>query len=1067
MIVLQLAWIVCCALALCCYVGWGVCRLALPAALATHRALFVPLVGYALCIWVGYLGVSSVLNLRWSLVALLALATMINVLAWRRTGAPGVRWLGGEWPLLVLLTLALLAGVWPLVAYGFLTTIGQGWDTEAYLPMAQYLVDYPVRQIPAAPQNPLRNLVANPPVIGLTLGHSVLHGFTMLLSWQDPLATFAPIQALLRTLGVLAAYLWLRCTMGLQRWPALASAALFAAGALLLWVAFFNFGMQLASVPLIPLGLTLGLAAVDELAGMGKRMWSAGARRAITTAALAGVAVAAIPVAYYPALSIFAPLALALGAVRLPEAARRGTRPGLLPLLGAVFAVAVLAALFAAPTVRDYFAGFSFRYSVPGQKIGPDRFITESDVLGLTAFRLAGGGAQPLMALVWLGLALWAALTVAGLVLPRTGIREQGSGDREQGTGGGETQNRSSFFRLRWQAVLLALVVAIGWQRFGKPFEYGYMKSAAYAGFVLWGAAAFGADRLAAWLRGRNGLALASAALVVPLVVAGWAQTLMIREHARGPAVFTRDVAAVIEAARLVPPDAPVLISNDETFVGPNSGLYATAFYGRPIWGHLSTAYTGLDSWPAGELPQFALLAANETAWPLTLGGREVWRSNAAALYDLRGAAPTLSGRSDLASTAPPLDRNAPAELAIWRRGGALREARPDAPLVVLLGEPLQFGPGTPAGNPGQRSIELVVASLQPQTVRLQHGDADEAQQVPAGVSHLHITSNGPQTLTITPEAPLTLIRASTTPEDTQPAGIQQDDYVVWQPTVQQRGPVISIGVTTANPGRHALRLGLTVVENRFSGAQRAVQVLGALPLKGTWQLNIDPVRGGVEALVNGTPTPLLNAQAAPAADGAYFAVLTLYNGEEVIAQAPLLTMRVAGGQVTDLAPQPFSLEAVRAVPTSPFPGNQRALLGQPVTLDNGQASLQRAVLTHTTPWPGAGADAPLQTGTLLRIALGWRAEQPNSQPLMVSLQVLGSGDRKYAQWDGVLGGDWRPIQGWQAGDQVRQDVPLTLDPSTPPGEYRLLLVAYDPATGPQAFGGQQALELARLQVGQ
>jgi hypothetical protein len=83
-LLLQIIWITACALALCIYVGWGATQLALPASLRPQAALFVPLVGYAITIWLGYLGVSSMLNLRWSLALLLVLATALNLLAWRR-----------------------------------------------------------------------------------------------------------------------------------------------------------------------------------------------------------------------------------------------------------------------------------------------------------------------------------------------------------------------------------------------------------------------------------------------------------------------------------------------------------------------------------------------------------------------------------------------------------------------------------------------------------------------------------------------------------------------------------------------------------------------------------------------------------------------------------------------------------------------------------------------------------------------------------------------------------------------------------------------------------------------
>jgi hypothetical protein len=43
----------------------------------------------------------------------------------------------------------------------------------------------------------------------------------------------------------------------------------------------------------------------------------------------------------------------------------------------------------------------------------------------------------------------------------------------------------------------------------------------------------------------------------------------------------------------------------------------------------------------------------------------------------------------------------------------------------------------------------------------------------------------------------------------------------------------------------------------------------------------------------------------------------------------------------------------------------------------------------------------------------------------------------------------------------VRQDVPLTLDAATPPGDYRLILVVYDLATGhPLPINGQDAVPI-------
>jgi len=178
-LLLQIIWITACALVLCIYVGWGACQLALPEALRPQAALFIPLVGYAITIWLGYLGVSSVLNLRWSLALLLVLATALNLLAWRR-GARlhALAALREHAAPLVLFALTLLIGVLPLLHYGYATTIGEGWDTESYLPLAQHLNDYALAYIPDAPISPMRGLVSKPPAIGVTLGYSVLQGMT-------------------------------------------------------------------------------------------------------------------------------------------------------------------------------------------------------------------------------------------------------------------------------------------------------------------------------------------------------------------------------------------------------------------------------------------------------------------------------------------------------------------------------------------------------------------------------------------------------------------------------------------------------------------------------------------------------------------------------------------------------------------------------------------------------------------------------------------------------------------------------------------------------------------------
>jgi hypothetical protein len=791
---------------------------------------------------------------------------------------------------------------------------------------------------------------------------------------------------------------------------------------------------------------------------------------------LAGVALAALPVAYYPALTIWIPMALGLGAARFVESFRRGPyepRPiGM--LLGALALGAAVVVLSILP-IQDYYRGFSFRYSLPAQHVGPDRFIAPTETLGLAAFRLPDNGPQPPAALSLLSAGIMGVLALAGLATPTTGDRRQATDDEVISAAGSRSStswvvHEPPMARLRWLGVLAAVVAYLGWLRFGRPYEYAYMKGSAYAGFVAWGLVALGWQAVRARVGARTRPLVAALALA-PLLVAGWAQALTIADHWSGPAIFTRDIATFDAAVDVqIPPGATVAITSDAAFTGPNSGLFSALLYGREIWGHLVTAYTGFDYWPEGRIPQYALLAADERPWPLALGGQELWRSGAAALYRLDDDTQALEGRSTLYSPAPPADRGAPAALEIWRRGGAYREARRDQPLMISIGDMLSFGPGHAQGAARDQQIRLTVASLVTQAVTLSYGERTERVALAAGVSQIDVRLATPTELTIAPDDRLALIDAvARAPEAAAAPRVQlEKGQVAWSTVAEQRGSTTNLRLDLANPGRHALRIGLTVIEDTFDAPHRPLRLLAAAPISGSWQLQIDLVRGATQALVGEAPTPLLALDAAPdPPDGAYFGVLTLYDGEESVAHAPVFTLRVAGGKVVAFDPVAFTVEATPAGPASePLPSNEWALLAAERALDGGAAALEGALLTHPLRWPGAGRDAPLGPSDSLTVQLGWRAAQTAPHPLMVSVQLLGADDHKWAQWDGPLGGDWRPIQGWRAGERVRQDVPLTLDPATPPGSYRLLLVVYDPANGqPQPFGGQGALTLGEVTV--
>lgn len=1033
-LVAELSLILIVAAALCGYVGWGVARLALPPSLAPFRAPLTPLIGYAVLLWSGFMLASLAMNLRWTLVVALISATVLNALAWRLEGPPQpLAWLRAQPEALLPPLLALLTGILPLLSYGYPTIIGRGWDPESYLPMAQHLIDYSLPRIPDAPQSLLRDLVAHPPQIGLTLGFSVFQGMVMILSGASALASFAPVIAFMRTLAALAVYVWLRATMGSGRGAAFLGATLTALTSLMLWIGYFNFGMQMSAWCLLALALTVGLAAVDDLAQRRLAGWR--------VALLAAIVLAAVPVAYYPALVIAAPLIAAAGAARLIET-RHQPQPGpaLLALVLAAVALGGLTLVASALAVLDYFEGFSFRYSLIEPKIGPDRFIGVDEILGLTAFRLTSGGVQPPDMLAGAALLATGSLALAALVLPH---QRRDNADARERT------------RLLWALTVAAIVAALIWLRFGRPYEYGFMKGAAYTSFVLWGLAAQGAERIAERIR-RTGMLLASGAALLIVACTGWSQALTVADHMHSPAIFTRDIAAFDQVAARLPRGATVLLSGDETLTGPINGMLATMLYGKEIWGRVPAAYASQSFWRPGGTPGYVVLAAREDPWPLDVGATERWRSSAIALYEMPPDVTFVPGRSDSYVTAP-VDPKSPASLAIWRRAGHNRVLLPDEPFVLE--------------TPQAATLRLTLATLEPQTVTVRQDDITTTLSLGAGVTV--VETGAGSIVQVIPAAPLALVHAVTLPTAApMPVSTSLDvARVAWSAASEQQADQIVLTTRLANPGNHALRYEVTIIGDTFDAPVRIARLLAAAPLEGEWRLALDLPRGASEARVNGIPTPLLEADIiATPPDGRYFGVLAIYSGGAVVAQAPLFTMAISGGSVAAFDPVRFSVETARAQSgAAPLPAHQRALLdGTPLACDELRLALEQVVLERQSPPPGVTPATPLFPSERLNVQVFWRAasERENLDQLpMVSLQVLDEENRKWAQWDGLLG-DWLPAPVWAPGEAVRQDIPLALDAAIPPGDYRLLLVIYDSSTArPIPIAGQDAVVVGWVRV--
>ncbi|MDQ2999346.1 MAG: hypothetical protein M3R61_20120, partial [Chloroflexota bacterium] len=606
--------------------------------------------------------------------------------------------------------------------YGHPAVIGGGWDIETALPTARYLERGPIAAIATAAPNPLRDLVRDPPRIGKTVGFAVWQGSLNILTQVEAILTFTPLLAWLRALGVLAVYVLLRATLGLRRAPALLGAALTSAGALLLWIGYFNFEKQIDAWPLIPLGLLIGVAAVEQLAGGDKETRRRGDKESVSNlplsqspgllvsqsrvALLAAITLAALGIAYYPALTLWVPLAAGLAVAILIEHARE--RRAIPRLLLATFALATLTAIVAAPAILDYWHGFAYRYNEQLTTLGVFFYIPTTAILGLTPYLHGQTEPAPLSFWALAGLAAFGLLALAGLLFP-TNDERRTTNDRPAEPPSSFVLRPSSSARLRWWGMLLGALAYLAWLRWWQQYPYAYLKGAAYAGFVFMGLAAAGWQALAARIpwRARMIAALAPLVLSIPIVAS---QAQIVSRHWDAPGLYPADVPALLDLRARIPAGSTVTLADDGRTAGVTSGLAAYALDHTTVWGHVKTGYTSSTSGLPDAIGEYALLPIGED--PTLYGyGVPIWQGGSYALYQ--------------------------------RPAGVLAQLRPE--YILAPGQSLALAASAqhlalsadslPAGQ--SRRLDLVVAALHEATLSL---DATTFA-LPAGGARLQIAA--------------------------------------------------------------------------------------------------------------------------------------------------------------------------------------------------------------------------------------------------------------------------------------------------------------------------------------
>ncbi len=914
-------------------------------------------------------------------------------------------------PLLLLMLGAWLLNVLPVVHYGALMPIGHNWDVEFYLPLADYLKGWSYRTLAEAPANPLLNVIMFERIAARAMGATYAQAMADLVGGWEAWDSWVPMLALLRALTLPGLYALLRDGLIVRAPAALLGVALAAANSLLLWTTYNSFGMGIGALALLPVTLLCTLVALEEPD-----------RRAVMAAALL---LGGLTCVYWPMLQAYGAVALLCGLLLLWERRRGGwagvVARGALILAGGAL-LGVLAHLRAPVAWLGVFAAQT-------PSMGIFDFISPPVIAGTAPFshgRLPPPGAFE-------NLLAWGGLAAALLLLLHGAWR--GAARRGLALG-----------------VVLGSIVYLLGLRFAVRFPYGYLRGASYSNTLLLGVAGAGLLPCAASLsrKARMWAGFASTGLAI-LLLAGTSLAVYrtYAVYAPGPAVFGLETVAVRAAAAKLEQPGPVYLSGAPEMRGTYLGAWAYALKRHELLGIMETGFGRLINMRPGAAPVYGVLQHDEDPREHGLDpAAQTWKSERAAIY----AAPPnriawLSGRPSAYSEGTLFDDDTTYSRAQFGVGSYL-EARPDQALVLYANEETLSLEPLAARAGGQREVNLALASFTAQTVELDLGDERRRLELPAGYTIYHTGAvTVPTRVSLRGTAAPVVLRWASLDRISGASGGARlepvDDTVLLNIASEPRPDGASVSLQTT--GDEVLKVAIEIYQEVGGYGTEAAHYASALfPLaqQGTHELAMDLATPQIT--LDGAP---LQVKMGDLRDGKYFAALWIYQGEQVRRRLPFLRFERRNGIVDAATPLDLNAAFVRVAPPA-----------QPLAARFGDGIVLRAFELSATQ---------LRAGGRLRASLLWQADRPQSQLYLVFVQLLDDNDRKIAQWDGAAGGDWWPTPAWQAGQRIRQDIPLQIAPDAPPGTYRLIAGLYDPATGArlQLRDGGDILQLGTVEV--
>ncbi len=845
----EIAFTVGSALAILVIVGFGLTRLLVPDRLRATEVLLVPMVGLAATIVAGSFAESTVLPLSqfsWILIGA-AIVLDVIVLAKGRGTRRSVD-LASVAPAVAIGTGVLILGVAPLVHYGFISTIGENWDPEIYLPLADVLARYVVwDQIPLA-ANPVLAMLQHP-TVRLGWGFSWFHATVDVISGQPSYRTFAVLVALLDALQIPAVWVLGRL-LGLRRTHLAIATGLLGVNALFLWTLYWGFAAQSVVYALLPGALAALIVAFDD-----------GRPRNIV---LASLLIAPLLLAYFGGAVplLIGPVVLLLGR-RLVLDRRTTDWKRLLVTAVAIGALSLL--LSAIVQIRFVQA---IPYLQGGQMaVGPD--VTEFPPLGVEVGTLEYFNRQDYLVQMFgtpLGDYAYGAETLVAVVVLAIALF------------GAVTRWRSDLgmIGLGFSGLLFTLYAVI-------PYPYGYLKTYSLVAVVTCMCLVVGLEEITRWVRSWSRLAIAIPAGVGALIVAVFAfngAQMLGRYLQNPPSLYPRQLLETADIRPLLKPGASVAIPDADLLQGPPMGFLGYVFDEQGMYGELQSGYNvDYNTTCPCNIVDYALVLADRPAPPEFAAYHEIWHG---ARFRL-------------------LERPQGLEyLMAWPDGARLPSGVVNS---YALNVQNHAGSSTTAG--GAFDVTARILTTVPTGLDVRSGSSNNHLDLPTGVSGTQVLKSvslpGSIELSVdSPNEPVLLLSLEVWQSGRAPTtDSNQDDFVfaAWKTVDAGRAADIQFDFAASQGARPS---NITVDIYGSSGKHYGWWAFNAPPDNqlGTAEMTLDlpSQRGQVTANgigAGGSDTP------DPAADDDYVASLMLWRNGSVWRTSPLFRFSLQNGAVT------------------------------------------------------------------------------------------------------------------------------------------------------------------------